>query len=322
MKKRDFLKAAAASAVMPMSAIAADTTEQRRRLFGTPGSLDPSINRHPLIKLAISRSELPVRTWNEVEQFSYLLGHIFDDDSARREFVESPDKYFQKFGLDIRDYGSLEHEINFLRIAFDESIQKSIANGLYEPLFRAFRDSGLHTGNSSALAARVAVAIKEDFSKYKELLERNSEKNLIAASAAAIAQDVNANGDIDGNVYSHIVIITEVAAVAAVSVAAVALLIVYLVVTNPQLTDLSRKVGGHVGRLDDKLLADYVATAQMANFLGQPNLEALALRELVHQEYNAIFDAAIATGLINDDTVGTDGREKVLKQLDDMLLLQ
>ena len=85
MKKRDFLKAGAIAAVAaPVLANAGGGSE---RLYGTPGSVDPAKSRDSTLRLSIARSELPVETWDSVENYANAVRAVLEDPKARAAFA-------------------------------------------------------------------------------------------------------------------------------------------------------------------------------------------------------------------------------------------
>jgi hypothetical protein len=325
MKKRDFLKGTVAGATLVGTTSASATSSM---LFGTPGSLDPKLDRNSALRLSLSKSNLPEKTWGEVENFISAATRIFEDDQAKANFVSAPQVYFSRAGVSF-ELSRISREIDFLRIGLDDDVQAQVASGNYRALFDAMKRANLHQGDPSALASRITKTIKADIETYRQIIVDRKGAKSAEATNAGIALEALARAGRGGgpglqpsiSVDVEIVVVSFVASAVMVAVAAYVLIIVVVALTGTTHPG-SGHIGGGLGRMDPKLYDDYMASAQMAKFIGAPKLESEAMRNLVHQELDAVLEAMVAAGLYERSALENQQvREDIFKHVDEMLMV-
>jgi len=336
MKKRDFLKAGAIAAVAaPVLANAGGGSE---RLYGTPGSVDPAKSRDSTLRLSIARSELPVETWDSVENYANAVRAVLEDPKARAAFVDSPEVYFSRAGFKLGVDALQSRDVAMLKIALDPHIQERAASGDYAPIFEAMERHGVLDAEPGVLTKKIIGVIEANRPAFASLLagahsgDEAAERVVQSLTGAGQRRLLeNSRPNTPGYVYAYTKIAISTEAVVAseaigglyIAVAAAAIAVVVVVVdrqstTGPQHHGLNLPSG--VGKLDEGLMRDYSRSTQMAKLLGAPGMGAEALRRLVHQELDAIVDAMAASGVYDPQALRAEHvREQVLAKVDGLL---
>jgi hypothetical protein len=165
MKRRTFLSRTtlglSALAVGARGLLKAD--DGRRRIYGIPDSIAP---RPPLeddlLRLSLSRTDLPVETWRDLAALSGLAQDVFDNPEVAQAFTRDPRRYLQAVGMpDVR----LDPQAIETRVALavgDPELRAAIERDDPGAFLRGLESRGLlASAEPSQIADRLRARLKD-----------------------------------------------------------------------------------------------------------------------------------------------------------------
>jgi len=147
MKRRTFLKRSSIGLSALVAGVAAlkgapGAASGAGRVYGVPDSVRPITPlEHNLLRLSMSRTDLPPEAWQDVAALSLLARDVFDNPGVARSFSRDPAAYLKTVGLD--------------DVRLDpEAIEVKVALALGDPDVRGAIDREDPRGFVQALEAR------------------------------------------------------------------------------------------------------------------------------------------------------------------------
>ena len=295
----------------------------------TPGS--------DLLRLTLGRAELPPASWDALTRFGSLWQQVLDDGEARQAFADAPARFLEQHGL-ADALAPDDPEVALLTAVADPDVRALAVDGNYQDFLAVLSGRGLLASrSSSALRERLEAILREDMDGLRRafrLVEDEISADSLEALLGSTPFQKVAMGFTDprtGQTYSA-------GALAAVAVAVAVVVVTYVsvgvnvtvginigftisvavsvaVATRASIHDqrmkgqkLVRTLGDRPGNLNETLhnlaqldpegAADAERVARAAVLLGNDAFASQAIRGVIGDEVDAVFDAARSLGVV------------------------
>ena len=277
MKRRTFLKRSS----IGLSALVAGVAGLKNvsgsgpgagRVYGVPESVRPRTPlEHDLLRLSMSRTDVPPEAWRDVAALSLLAQDVFDNPDVASAFHRDPQNYLKAVGLeDVR----LDPEAVEVKVALalgDPDVRSAIDRDDPRAFVQALEGRGLiRSPEPSVLAQRIGSQL--------EGLKGRLDTNPVPESCTAVAICIAA-------VWVWVAVIQD--AVVAVAVAAVVSLYAYALISTSAYGGGKRR--RRRARLSTSL--DHNPSFRLAGALGGPEFGDRVAESFVEENVERIASA-------------------------------
>jgi len=273
MKRRTFLKRSS----IGLSALVAGVAGLKNvsgagRVYGVPESVRPRTPlQHDLLRLSMSRTDVPPEAWRDVAALSLLAQDVFDNPDVASAFHRDPQNYLKAVGLeDVR----LDPEAVEVKVALalgDPDVRSAIDRDDPRAFVQALEGRGLiRSPEPSVLAQRIGSQL--------EGLKGRLDTNPVPESCTAVAICIAA-------VWVWVAVIQD--AVVAVAVAAVVSLYAYALISTSAYGGGKRR--RRRARLSTSL--DHNPSFRLAGALGGPEFGDRVAESFVEENVERIASA-------------------------------
>ena len=166
MKRRTFLKRSSIGLSALVAGVAGlrgapGTSGLAGRVYGVPASVRP---RTPLednlLRLSLSRTDVPPEAWQDVAALSLLAQHIFDDSNVAQTFSRDPAAYLKAIGLEDVRLDPAAIEVKVALALGDPEIRAAIQRDDPRAFVQALETRGLiQSPEPSQLAQRIGAQL-------------------------------------------------------------------------------------------------------------------------------------------------------------------
>jgi len=307
MKRRTFLKRSS----IGLSALVAGVAGLKNvsgsgpgagRVYGVPESVRPRTPlQHDLLRLSMSRTDVPPEAWRDVAALSLLAQDVFDNPDVASAFHRDPQNYLKAVGLeDVR----LDPEAVEVKVALalgDPDVRSAIDRDDPRAFVQALEGRGLiRSPEPSVLAQRIGSQL--------EGLKGRLDTNPVPESCTAVAICIAA-------VWVWVAVIQD--AVVAVAVAAVVSLYAYALISTSAYGGGKRR--RRRARLSTSL--DHNPSFRLAGALGGPEFGDRVAESFVEENVERIASAVETldiyrkAGALQPDRLRDLVRAQMLRQL-------
>lgn len=175
MKRRAFLKRSSIGLSALVAGVAGlrgapDPNPDSGRVYGVPESVKPRTPlEHNLLRLSLSRTDVPTEAWQDVVALSLLAQDVFDNPGVARTFSRDPASYLRAIGLnDVR----LDPEAVEVKVALalgDPDVRAAIDRDDPRAFVQALETRGLiRSPEPSQLAQRIGAQMEAIRSRLGE----------------------------------------------------------------------------------------------------------------------------------------------------------
>lgn len=318
MKRRKFIQVALVAAPALATSATAGT-----RLFGTPGSVEPTANAVAALGdklvLPLARSGVPPQFWARLQSASTMVIGVLNSPDEGKAFAASPARYFAKHGLDHSD-ATLEDETVRLLLAVSEpTVKDAISRKDYTAFMHYLKATGVLSFDSSTLQKELEVALSRNADEIRSILsanlgrlpekEREAFLTMLAASGSGATEDDLAityelmASELENSPSLAIVVATI--ALVVVTVAAAVVLWVYAagwVWGMP--TSLPGTAFGKLAEADPNLVKNYERAMQIAALTGERAILQQGTRDVILAESVAVINAMRNTKVLDVSAEG------------------
>ena len=167
MKRRTFLKrssiglsALVAGAAGLKGALGAGPAAGR--IYGVPESVRPRTPlEHDLLRLSLSRTDVPPEAWRDVAALSLLAQDVFDNPEVASSFHRDPQRYLKAVGLDDVRLDPEAIEVKVALALGDPEVRSALDRDDPRAFVRALEVRGLiDSPDPSALARRIGAQLE------------------------------------------------------------------------------------------------------------------------------------------------------------------
>ena len=308
MKRRTFLKRSSIGLSALVAGVAGlrgapGTSGLAGRVYGVPASVRP---RTPLednlLRLSLSRTDVPPEAWQDVAALSLLAQNIFDDPDIARTFTRDPAAYLKAIGLeDVR----LDPEAVEVKVALalgDPEIRAAIQRDDPRAFVQALEARGLiQSPEPSQLAQRIGAQL--------ESLQSQLGGSFTPEACSVIAICIAA-------VWIWVAVVQD--AVVAVAVAAAVSVYAYVLVST---SVAGGGGGGGGGKKRTSTLLDDRPSFRLAGALGGPDFGHRVADTFVEENVERIASAVETleiyrkAGALQPDRLRDLVRTQMLRQL-------
>jgi len=167
MKRRTFLKRSS----IGLSALVAGAAGLKGalgagsgggRIYGVPESVKPRTPlEHDLLRLSLSRTDVPPEAWRDVAALSLLAQDVFDNPEVASSFHRDPQRYLKAVGLDDVRLDPEAIEVKVALALGDPEVRSALDRDDPLAFVRALEARGLiDSPDPSALARRIGAQIE------------------------------------------------------------------------------------------------------------------------------------------------------------------
>ncbi|MBG9791043.1 hypothetical protein ABD76_00200 [Paenibacillus dendritiformis] len=322
MKRRNFIEVSLVAAASPVVASADGTG----RLYGTPASVNPAGMPDPKLVLPLIDAGVPVPALNYLSQVSEIWRRALSDDAEMEAFVLDPHGYLQRAGLPDAEGVLQDENVKLLMAVGSPEIRVPLQAGDYTRVFSLLTASGvLQRLDPVALSRRLAGAFEERRADLIEALERlpddvssdelleclvseggPSSSNDALIATTEIVRRLYGGADVTPSAVVPVVAIAIAAILVSVGISftvATGAAIVTAAVAMTQVTvGGTRPRSSQLMRLDVVAQSNFERMLKLSSLAGDRELLAASVRELVEYEVDAIVDALIIAGLLDQDS--------------------
>ncbi len=279
MKRRTFLKRSSIGLSALVAGVAglkgvAGSVPGAGRVYGVPESVRPRTPlQHDLLRLSLSRTDVPPEAWRDVVALSLLAQDVFDNPEVASAFHRDPQKYLKAVGLDDVRLDPEAVEVKVALALGDPDVRSAIDRDDPRAFVQALEGRGLiRSPEPSQLAQRIGAQI--------DGLKSRLNLDPVPESCTAVAICLVA-------VWVWVAVVQD--AVVAVAVAAVVSLYAYALISTSA-------YGGGRGRKKARLsmALDHNPSFRLAGALGGPEFGDRVADTFVEENVERIASAVEA----------------------------
>jgi len=307
MKRRTFLKRSSIGLSALVTGVAglkgvAGSVPGAGRVYGVPESVRPRTPlQHDLLRLSLSRTDVPPEAWRDVVALSLLAQDVFDDPGVASAFHRDPQSYLKAVGLDDVKLDPDAVEVKVALALGDPDVRSAIDRDDPRAFVQALEGRGLiRSPEPSQLAQRIGAQL--------DGLKGRLETDPVPESCTALAICLAA-------VWVWVAVIQD--AVVAVAVAAVVSLYAYALIST------SAYGGGGRRRRKARLsmALDHNPSFRLAGALGGPDFGDRVADSFVEENVERIasavetLEAYQKAGVLPPERLRALLRSQMLRQL-------
>lgn len=303
MKRRTFLKRSSIGLSALVAGVAglkgaAGPLTGAGRLYGLPESVRPRTPlQHDLLRLSLSRTDVPPEAWRDVAALSVLAQDVFDHPEVASAFHDDPQGYLKAVGLDDVTLDPEAVEVKVALALGDPDVRSAIARDDPRAFVQALQGRGLlRSPEPSQLAQRIGAQL--------DGLKTRLEHDPVPESCTVVAICLAA-------VWVWVAVVQD--AVVTVAVAAVVSLYAYALVSTSA-------YGDGRPRKASRLLEDN-PSVRLAGALGGPDFGDRVADSFVEENVERIaaavetLEAYRAAGVLAPERLRALVRTQMLRQL-------
>ena len=327
MKRRKFFeKLGVGVAGLAAGSGASSGAGELRRNFGIPASVYEKYEEGEVrnrLRLSLARTDVPVEVWDEIVAVGDFWQTILSNQAARELFHKDRSSFLDQFGLSPELFRANDNEVQLMLTASRPDVLKAAAAGDYQGFMHALSEADLLGQPSrSSFSEKIADVLRThrneilDAAKSMEEQYHDADtfRNIRSTSDYMVLHDYLMQGKIvvmPGNLAAAVPVVVVVVALAVVVVGVLAIAAVgvlgLLVIGGAASVfvdgneDARKLLRSRLSYLEPTLLEDAEAKIHVARLAGNDSFVKRAYVDLLSNEIDALYDAAIQVGLIKVD---------------------
>ncbi len=323
MKRRNFLSLSAAGIGLAGMGPAGAATDGR--MFGAPqyaGGSGQALGENRM-RLALSRMEMPVETWEPVLGMSRVWNAVLQDETTQQAFLAAPRRFLARRGIPPSVIDRSPQEFRLLRLVCDPYVRHVASAGNYDAFIsRLKEDDLLHDDAEDSLRQRVRQLLATDLEQLRQRVPEMATGGLALSDLAesadlyAVTRELAAvNSETQAVAAAMVVVVVAALAATYVSIGVNVTVVLNLGFSISIAVSVSIGVGGAggvgggcenchadigaVAALEPKMRDNLDWTIRAARLTGRPSFEIEALKDYIFTETRACLEAAESLAALN-----------------------